>query len=478
MAYFPEQIMPSVVKQNVRNPSGDVLADDLNSMTEEVISIEQFLGTGPAASDDENAVASRSAAPQNILGVVLRMFDSLNALADNGIGSSSGYLHNEQTMIFPENAHAAFLTAPVSNVGTTISVTSTVGFPDSGVLSILNDSTPVDFAALRTATSFAPESPVEWIKYSSKTDTAFLNCQRGYLGSVIGNHAGVLGDEYIPENSSPSVTAFTTNFAVADTTSGLNALSKCSLVRADQTRQYCNRIYPGFKGKTSYGFAAFGLVGSLLDIIRSIRRNPESFDLSPEALGSQFDAIKEAADDLGIFAVREDGKFILQSASPSFQALDQLQWSEASQFVSALQTASVVNKLKSPGDWAIGIVGNAPVGGGGGPIPVFQGMMSVNYSVAAMTANAATDVSFDFFGKQSAGPLYVTEPLAIHGMAVLQSADGRLMIYAMTNAYDSNTAIFGRTTTPFTRALLDQAIIQYQTFFVPCSQPASDRRDF
>ena len=447
MSYFPQNIMPADNKKDIMGPSGTMLSADFNRRGDEIIAIEQFLGTGPASAADENAVASGSKNPQNVLGVMANLVDAMNGFSD-GMASSSGYLQSSRSMIFPENAHATFLTTAVGPTDTTINVNSTIGFPSSGVITILNDviSYPDRTTFVQKAIFTVPDSTVEWIRYAGITETSFVNCQRGYLGTTIGTHNGILVDG-ITENNS------TSSYAILPNTTTANSPSRCMTLNLAPAQQLCERVYPGWKAKTSFDFPAFELTGSLLDITRTIRRNPESFDLSPDFLGDTFSDVQTAASANGILATDPiTGNLILRSNDPNYQAMHQLTWIEASGFVSDLKAANRIFQLKGPTDWIASV---NFVGGGRDPVPVFQGQMAVQWGLSAATLNPLPpNTTVQQF------------PSEIERLSIYQSADGRLGLLALSEFAVS-----------IANSTLDQAIIQYRTFFVPSLISSSQRND-
>jgi hypothetical protein len=111
------------------------------------------------------------------------MTDQLNTFSQFGLQTTSGYVLNGLRLVFPQAAHFAYLSSPPGAGDAAISVDSTVGFPTTGTISILND---VDQSA------GGSETMVEWISYSGLTATSFQNCQRGFLGTTAGSHSGTI----------------------------------------------------------------------------------------------------------------------------------------------------------------------------------------------------------------------------------------------------------------------------------------------
>jgi len=352
MSYFKKTILPPSDKRNVVGYSGSagiMLADDYNIHNAELQAIEQFLGTGNPTDDQAEAVSSLSTSSQNVLGVPAYLCKAFNRLVGGTICCSSGSIHSGRRISFPYNAQATFLTQPLGTSSKTISVTMTDGFPDKGVVSILNDTSAATAA-----------SAVEWISYNGKEDTRLLNCQRGNFGTAPGNHG-------VPSGAT-----------------GLN-VDVCLPLSVNATP--CDSRYAAWRSRDNYAFVEFDLEGDLISIKKAIRLHPTEYSLSDSSLGANRDAILQAADEAGILAASPFGEPILRSADPVFAAACELSWSEASDFVDALVTAEVVKLLTSGAQWE---VGNAPF------IPVFCGRMGVAYSLAAVTLSPASASSRTF----------------------------------------------------------------------------------
>lgn len=350
MAFFPKSIMPNISKKNAGSIVGTILAEGFNLHTDEIIAIEQFLGLEAATEADVNALLGGRVDPQNIIGI-LRLLSETTNLFSEGVLATSGQVHNGQRMIFPEGATTTFLQKPPATSDKIISVISTIGFPDSGVISILND-IDVPVAGRESSTT------VEIIRYGSKSSTEFTNCERGIDGTTKGPHSG----SFLPLNTaSPGAS---------------NLLDQCRTL--PMGLKICNRRYPGWRFRVRFFFPAFGLVGTYVEVVRAIRRDPLAFSLSQAALGVNFDEIVAVADDQGILATGTGGILILRSMDSEKLALSELTWAEASGFVDALIEASIVVQLNQPANWK---VGPTPF------IPVFQGRMDVQHSVAAVSLN-------------------------------------------------------------------------------------------
>jgi hypothetical protein len=152
----------------------------------------------------------------------------------------------------------------------------------------------------------------------------------------------------------------------------------------------------------------------------------------------------------------EEGEQILRSANESFQVLDELTWEEAENFVDSLRQSGVIVAHSSGEDT---VVGASPY------VPVFQGRMSVHYSLAAVTLNpeepAASATTPVVPPPAISLPPIATVPPSLASLFVSQGADGRLFVEATANN--------GQTE-------LDQAVVQYSTFFVPALRSTEQRK--
>ena len=136
MAYFPNRLMPLTPKEDSPLKSDldsnvKITAARYNLHDQELRAIEQFLGVkggfqglGVSSKALPDLKTFDSTASQNfgdapfldlssgdILSLIAQLVDVVNNMTDfKGQGSSSGYLHSGQRIIFPENAHATFLT--------------------------------------------------------------------------------------------------------------------------------------------------------------------------------------------------------------------------------------------------------------------------------------------------------------------------------------------------------------------------------
>lgn len=414
MSYFPDRLMPLTPKQN--SPAASdlgspvrITADDYNLHDEEIRAIEEFLGgvvgfrglgvpdtlpdlkVFPGGRDPQARSATADQAPQssdvlldpaqgNIFNVVAQMIDILGSLTEfRGQGSSSGYVHSGQRMILPETAHATFLTTEPGDLDTAIGVASTEGFPSEGVISILNDVQQAE-KSRGNRSDFQQNiasgtTTVEWIRYSGKTATSFLNCERGFLGTHAGPHAGTFG-------------------APRDSRFNRNRRDFCTFLDGIQL-DVCGREWPWWRQRRRFSMPFFGVSGFLRDLKVFIRRFGPSFPLDSGRDPSAATVVLDAARDLGLLATRSGTPF-LQSKFQASRDRGILRWGEASSFVEALRDEGAVTEETIPEDF---VVGN---------IPVFLGRLAVKHDLAAITR--VTRLNMD-------------------AVAIVQSADARVFAF-------------------------------------------------
>lgn len=378
--------MPNISKKNAGSTVGTILAEGFNLHTDEIIAIEQFLGLEAATEADVNDLLGGRVDPQNIIGI-LRLLSETTNLFSEGVLATSGQVHNGQRMIFPEGATTTFLQKTPAATDRIIEVVSTIGFPDSGVISILND---LDVPAAGSEN----KTTVEIIRYGGKSSTQFMNCERGVDGTTTGPHSGA----FLPLNTASPGTS--------------NLLDQCRTL--PMGLKICNRRYPGWRFRVRFFFPAFGLVGTYVEIVRAIRRDPLAFSLSQSALGVNFDEIIAIASNLEILQT-VGGIMILRSRDAAKIAQEQLTWVEAAGFVDALIEASIVVQLNQPANWK---VGPTPF------IPVFQGRMDVQHSVAAVSLNptAASSGTTTTTTTTTTTPGTTTTPVPIGAPPTVSSA--------------------------------------------------------
>lgn len=368
MAYFPKAIMIDVEKADAPGFSGSsnsILAEDYYVLADEIMAIEKFLGINQATQADRANFLNSNPAAQNVLSVLSQLVADVNSLSGNGILTSSGYVHDQQRAIFPEGAWATFLASVPAPDDVSIGVFSTVGFPGSGVISILNDLnvslTPIGISGTGTN--------VEWIRYNGTTPTQFLNCQRGYRGTTAGSHVG----SYRMRQTNSSNLNMEDQCLFSPAIQGNPILQLWPAIATAGASVLCEFRYPTWRFNSEYSIPKTGLSGSLVEIAKQIADNPASIPLIDNNM------IK-AASICGILSYDNDGRTILKSADPAYSSIGQLAWSEAACFLANLQAFGLVTLVSGPSDW---IVGGSPL------IPVFAGTLSFSYSLNALTIDPA-----------------------------------------------------------------------------------------
>lgn len=416
MAYFPYKQMPVTKKKDAPGASTDaarIMADDFNLHDQELAAMEEWLGVAPyvaagATNEDEEAFIL-GAGEGRMLHLVARLSEKINVLIEDGFCSTSGVALVGHKVTFPEAAHATFLKATPATGDKTITVESTLGFPDRGVISILNDSS----VGLRSA----PCSMVEWIRYEGRSPTEFLNCTRGYLGSTTGRHVGFYkGDS----------TAVATKSA-----SKKNEADICTTV-ASQT--VCRRRYPGWRHKDVYSVGAFGLSGTFVSVVRSIRVGASGLPLNN-------DLVVSAAAANGILGTDSEG-YVLRSGVEEFRDAGELSWAEAEAYVDSLVENGSAKLVRRGSEWLV-----PPLS-----IPVFQGMMGVQYSLAGI--GIVPHVSSD----------------KISVLDIIQSSSGQVYV----STFEHSAGVMDSGHMPFSNILMN-ASVAYSTFFVPSDRTIGER---
>lgn len=179
MPFFPDELMPLTPKEDAPGtipPANPIGAADYNRHDEELRAIQEFL-----LEKDEGALRER----------VLALANTANSILRGGASRTlSGYALSGTRPRF-SNTKFSFLKGALGQSDTTVVVDSTDGFPDEGLLTVLNDVNPEGVAENIGLVTPEGLTTVEWIRYSGKTSDSFLNCERGYLDTSVGTHAGI-----------------------------------------------------------------------------------------------------------------------------------------------------------------------------------------------------------------------------------------------------------------------------------------------
>ena len=371
MAYFPSRLMPKTTKANApgAEPSSlTVVAADYNRHDEEIRAIQEFMGTTggslfagrsnedlPAlrvlSSEDSQTqssqVVSRSSQSSDLTERVNDLIDKVNNFTEfAGNSNSSGFIHSGQKIVMPEQVGTTFLrTIPSASDGT-ISVESTVGFPQSGTLTILND-VQRSVSSSSSSVTFA-----EWIRYTNKTSTEFLGCTRGYLGTTKGPHSGSIVQ--------PRET----------TTFGKNRRDLCVLLDGVEV-SVCQREWPAWRQRRRFRIPFFGVGGFRRDLVNYLRKFGPRVPLTSQDQTLAATVVGVARDQ-GILTTRNGVPFLRSNSLSNVRRL-QLGWAEAETYLDGLEAAGAVEDETVPNDFEVG------------KIPVFAGRVGVNYSLAAIT---------------------------------------------------------------------------------------------
>lgn len=297
MPFFPEKLMPLTPKEDAPGtspPDNPVRAADYNLHDEELRAIQEFL-----LKKDEGELRKR----------VLALVDTANAiLRGDASRTLSGYALSGTRPRF-SNTKFSFLKGSLAPSDTTIVVDSTEGFPDEGLLTVLNDVNPEGVAEnLEEAPTGLTSA--EWVRYSGKTSDSFLDCERGYLDTSVGEHAGI---HEPPNPSQPN----------------------CPVTPLDTIRPICQPplLIP------TYVFPFFGFEGEQEEIETRIR-NEGARTYFPS--NTDFDAFSLAMGSIGppdVIAKFNSSEEILQATNPNWIETWTPDWSRHQAEVDGTETA-------------------------------------------------------------------------------------------------------------------------------------------
>lgn len=363
MSYFPRTVMPLTIKANAPGASGNdnsrMLASDYNIHDQEIAAIETYLGvlgTLPSLGferDDQSQVTySATKGPsETLFDRVATLTEWANTLVGAaGTSTNSGYALSGDKIIVPSTVQATVLVRAPSPSDTEIKANSTAGFPETGIISIIND----------TAVVSADSTNVEWILYGSKTADSFANCVRGYMGTTIGSHPVLVGFE-TRQNAK--------DFAVSVPWAALDVL---------------RRRYGGYRFLTWYYLPFFELYGDLRDITTALQLGAANFHVKLDKASQSFrNTVNSVGNGLGILRQRADQSIYLESLDSNARASGILTWTEADGFIDGMLAANQIQPKRAPGSWNFRL----------NDVPVFGGRLSVGITTAAYTRAALSDVS-------------------------------------------------------------------------------------
>jgi len=370
MAYFPRAIMPLTPKeQSPLAGRGTMTAPRYNTHDEEIRAIEEFVG----ASD---LYAAGTGVAAGILERANAVISKLNALVDpaGGISVSSGMVRSGNRVIFPEPCMGTFLlTVPGSN-DSSITVSSTAGFPDQGVISILNEMDERDAQRVGFTN-------VEWIRYSSKTTQSFEGCERGYGGTYAGSHA-----------LSPAA-AMTTKNNLLDYPGDVEhdtSVHRAITTAYAEDGAFFTRHFAAWRRMDVYEIKILGLYGTMTDLAWKVQRRAALFRVLQT--DADFTGFADLTGGLGLLRQRDDGSYYLESNDVSYALQGVLTWEEANAVVDGLyDTTRGVNGQYWP----------AYV------IPVFYGRLSLTLSIAGTTRDAFDPMDGMRLRQAATGDVYV-----------------------------------------------------------------------
>lgn len=363
MSYFPYSKMPLTIKQTPAGAESSIdllriTAKQYNTHDEEIGAIEEFLGTF----DKTGKIRT------GIIGNISNIVDQINSICVGGVCSSSGAVQSGQLMTFPEDATVTYLDGSLDHNDSVVNVASTSGFPQKGILSILNDvvqGTPNGSSWKSTVAGGT--STVEWIRYNGKTSTSFLNCQRGYLGTVSGTHTGAI------ENFDRTKDG------------DLNIQDQCMSFQAFPY-EVCQFRNQGIRNAYQYSCPLLDLIGSIEYIEDYVRLQPSAIKVDA---GSEASAIfVGTSNKLNILGTRSDNSLFLLSADANYSDKEQLSPYEAYTWTQLAYTNGLIKLNKNPSDFICK----------DGAIPVFSGKLGVQFSIGALNGAQSGDGEgpFDF----------------------------------------------------------------------------------
>lgn len=373
MAFFPRSIMPLTPKE--RSPlagRGNLTAARYNNHDQEIRAIEEFIG-----SSDLYALGGATGISSGVLGAVNSVISKLNALVDpaGGIAVSSGMVRSGNRIVFPEPCTATFLLTQPAASDPSITVSSTAGFPDQGIISILND--------MQSSTQEIGFTNVEWIRYSSKTAQSFEGCERGYGGSFAGLHGSS------PTNVISSDTNLLDYPGDIDHDPAVHA--SIALDFADDRSRF-TRHFPAWRRKDIY--AILGLYGTMTDVTWKVQRRAAYFKVYQSDSG--FSTFSQVTGALGLLRQRDDGSYYLESNDLNYALQGVLTWEEANSVATGLYEAvrGVAQQYWPPYS-----------------IPVFYGRMSLTLSIAGVSREVDS-IDGLRLGQAATGDVYVFDSQA------------------------------------------------------------------
>lgn len=435
MGFFPNNYMPLTPKKDA--PNSDIsssrvriTASQYNLHDEELRAIEEFLGLPTLGSSYLKSSAQSvlsSSQPSNLISGIQELTDRINTSILDGHAMSSGLTHSGERLIFPQNAIVTYLTTSLAGSSQVLNVSSTDGFPESGILSIPNDVVQGKFNTSTNtweSTVAGGTTTVEYISYDRKTKTSFIGCQRGVYGSAAGPHTGSI------EIIRATIAGQSNNKDIP-----LQLLAPSNPVGFGNF-QILDRRYRGWRNRKTY-FAPFlnfaGITSTLSFIEEFIRQSPNAVSVyqADDPDTDNFILVSTQAD---ILAQRPDGSYYLKSKNTGLAAANKLTGLEAYNWVSIAVTNNLIKPRQIPSDmtWP------------DKSIPVFCGILGLNFSLASMATNP------------------IQSPATTTASVLSMSADGTLYAFGNSNRANLDTVM--------------DPIIQYEAFLSHVPMSSLERR--
>lgn len=366
MSYFPRTFMPLSIKQNAIGSNSftdsTITAEQYNALEEEILAIEEYIGLNnstqniPGIKDEDKKTTDSSILNEkfssseklSLLKELSYLTEASNFFVTRGMQNTSGYLLNNQKIIFSEEAHFSYLTETPNSTDSIISVDSTIGFPESGTISILNNISQITALLPGVYTESVPggQTMTEWIRYNGKTSTQFLNCERGFLNTYAGAHYA--SKPLNSKNMKYMRTLVPTGFDVY------------------------TRWYPGTRFRIIYKIPCLGILGTKQKIANSFRLYPYSFNIN----NSNCETLRAAAEVVGILN-NIYGSYFLASKDSEKRKLNQLTSNEAFSFVDQMISNSAAVVIAGPDNLMADL----------SSVPVFSGRMNVQYGLSNYVRN-------------------------------------------------------------------------------------------
>lgn len=370
-------LTPKVNSPLASNLSVKITAEEYNLHDGEIRAVEEFMGDNgsfPWLGSPKPDIDKQAPSQGKVLDQVSSLISRMNSFSDPAGGANviSGQVVSGKRVGFPEAAHATFLAAYPDADDSTMTVNSTMGFPDQGTISILNE-VIISHDGMSWVVP-ASGSMVEWIRYAKKNGTQFLQCQRGYMGTTASRH--VLFDHAsLPQDTTKNARDY------------LGDIKRLPLYESSHLPIVPTRRYVSWRSKSAYSFDLVSISGDLVEVTWRIARRGGFLRVPSDNSDMGTTQFVAAATPLGILATRTDGTYYLKSNDPALAAKGQLSWAESNSLVGSLLANGGIKLVDEPDDWTWPVI----------HVPVFQGRLSIQYdslSVARSDLSGMTALRF------------------------------------------------------------------------------------